>query len=128
MKSHKDGSKPLTKSVFVFGSNLRGLHGGGAAKAAFESYGAVWGTSFGRQGDSYAIPTKSGKFETLPVEDIRAHVGIFVMYSQLHKETEFFLTRVGCGLAGLTDEQMAPMFKGIGDNVDIPEEWVKYLT
>lgn len=126
MKFHKDGSTPLLGEVFVFGSNLGGYHGAGAARAALEYYGAEYGVGIGMTGNSYAIPTKTAQFECMSLEDIQKHVKVFVEYTQNHPEYEFFVTRVGCGLAGNANEDIAPMFKG-ADNCSFPIEWKEYL-
>lgn len=110
--------------IFVFGSNLLGSHGGGAARCAYEKFGAVWGVGVGLQGQSYAIPTMHGG-----VEEIKPYVEEFIEYARLHTEYDFLLTRIGCGIAGFRDEEMAPLFRKCVDlpNVSIPEEWVPIL-
>ena len=87
-------------SIFVFGSNLAGRHGAGAAKYALLKYGAVYGQGIGRQGDSYAIPTKDAALKTLPLDVIAGHVSDFAKYAALHHDEAFVLTPIGCGLAG----------------------------
>jgi hypothetical protein len=112
--------------VFVFGSNLDGLHGGGAAAAAVRYFGAVWGQGVGMQGQSYAIPTMQGGVET-----IKPYVDEFIEFARNHPELTFYVTRIGCGIAGFTDEQIAPLFKETHSlmNVIIPqsffEVWAK---
>lgn len=112
--------------VFVFGSNLDGLHGGGAAAAAVRYFGAVWGQGVGMQGQSYAIPTMQGGVET-----IKPYVDEFIEFARNHPELTFYVTRIGCGIAGFTDEQIAPLFKETRSlmNVIIPqsffEVWAK---
>ena len=97
--------------IFVFGSNESGIHGGGAAKVARDSYGAIWGVGFGRHGNSFAIPTKSwGIEETLPLPVIRHYVDAFKRYASFAPVTEFKVTQLGCGLAGLKARDIAPMF------------------
>ena len=91
--------------IFVFGSNLAGHHGGGAARIAFDKFGAEWGNGVGPQGQSYAIPTMQG-----PVETIKPYVDDFIAYAKEHPLNRFLLTRVGCGIAGFTDEEIAPLF------------------
>ena len=110
--------------IFVFGSNLDGLHGGGAANAAMRYFGAVWGQGVGRQGHCYAIPTMHGG-----VDDIRPYVDEFVEYAKEHSELTFLVTRVGCGIAGFKDEQMAPLFtEAVGlPNVVLPKSFVDVL-
>ena len=111
--------------IFVFGSNLRGAHGGGAARIAYEKFGAEWGVGVGRTGQCYAIPTMQGGVET-----IRPYVEEFIQYALQHTELIFFVTRIGCGIAGFTDEQIAPLFRdavGIA-NIALPSEWRNILN
>jgi hypothetical protein len=110
-------------TIFVFGSNLAGRHGKGAALCAIKEHGAVAGQGAGRQGNSYAVPTKGHRLEVLPLAAIAVYVKAFVHYALLHPELRFNVTRIGCGLAGYTDEQIAPMFKGAPANCDLPEGW-----
>ncbi len=109
--------------VFVFGSNLAGRHGKGAAKCARLQYGAIYGQAVGRQGQSYAIPTKDMRLQTLPLEEIRPFVQQFLGHARGHPLETFLVTRVGCGLAGYTDADMAPLFAGAPENVQLPEGW-----
>ncbi len=106
--------------VFVFGSNLHGMHAGGAARIAFERFGAVWGQGVGLQGQAYAIPTMQGGVET-----IRPYVDEFIAFAQSHPEFHFLVTRIGCGIAGFRDEEIAPLFAVAHtlDNVSLPEGW-----
>ena len=92
--------------IFVFGSNLDGAHGGGAAAAAVRYFGAIWGQGVGMQGQCYAIPTMHGG-----VGVIKPYVDEFIEYARQHSELTFLVTRIGCGIAGFKDEQMAPLFK-----------------
>lgn len=110
--------------VFVFGSNLAGHHGGGAALVALERFGAVWGQGTGLQGRSYGIPTMQGGVET-----IRPYVDEFVEFAKSHKGMRFLVTRIGCGIAGFRDEEIAPLFaKAMGmDNVVLPKSFVDLL-
>lgn len=103
--------------VFVFGSNLAGRHGGGAAREAYMMWGAIMGQGIGRQGNSYAIPTKDYRIETLPLEEIRPHVCDFVAHAAAHPADSFLVTAVGCGLAGLSPRDILPMFDGATENV-----------
>ena len=91
--------------VFVFGSNLEGMHGGGAAYTAFKKFGAAMGCGVGQRGQSYAIPTMHGG-----VEDIRPYVDEFIRYAAGHPELFFYVTRVGCGIAGFKDREISPLF------------------
>ena len=127
MKFHKDGSRPLFGQIFVFGSNLAGIHGAGAAQAARLYYGAEPGKGIGVTGSSYAIPTKNAKFQCLSLDIIEFYVYMFVEYANANPDKEFFITRVGCGLAGNSDADIAPMFKGCGDNCNFAEQWKEYL-
>ena len=92
--------------VFVFGSNLAGFHGGGAARAAMNLFGAVWGQGVGLQGQCYAIPTMQGAVET-----IKPYVDEFIEFAKTHPGLFFYVTRIGCGIAGFRDEDIAPLFK-----------------
>ena len=104
--------------VFVFGSNLEGCHSGGAAKVAMEKFGALWGQGVGLQWQSYAIPTMQGGTET-----IKSYVDEFINFASNHKELTFFVTRIGCGIAGFKDEEIAPLFKKALDieNIILPK-------
>jgi hypothetical protein len=113
--------------VFVFGSNEAGRHGKGAALTALKEWGAVYGQGEGRYGASYAIPTKDGLLRTLPVLRIKQYVDTFLQYAKEHPDLTFLLTRVGCGLAGYDDGDMAPLFSGITPNVILPDEWKSYI-
>ncbi len=110
-------------SIFVFGSNLAGIHGAGAARYAVEHHGARYGQGIGLQGNSYGIPTKSHQILTLPLDEIQKHVGVFIQFAKDNPELTFEVTRIGCGLAGYTDYQIAPMFKGAPENCQLPEGW-----
>ncbi|MFJ4045011.1 hypothetical protein ACIPV2_04600 [Microbacterium sp. NPDC089987] len=107
--------------VFVFGSNAAGQHGGGAARVAYEKFGAVWGEGHGLHGQSYAIDTMSGL--GVLAREARA----FVEFAAEHPDLRFLLTPVGCGIAGYTPEQVAPLFAGVPDNVAVPSSFVPYL-
>jgi hypothetical protein len=127
MKFHKDGTLPQNGEVFVFGSNLAGIHGAGAAKIAHQKFGAIYGAGMGLMGRSWAIPTKDKLLNTLSLSDIERHIHIFVNDApKFFPEHNWFVTRVGCGLAGYKDEQIAPMFRG-AKNCSFAEEWRPYL-
>lgn len=113
--------------IFVFGSNLAGRHGKGAALHAKEYYGAQPGVGVGRTAGSYAIPTKDEKLDPLPLEKIEKHVKTFLQYAREHADLDFFVTRIGCGLAGYTNEQIAPMFKGAPVNCQFDAQWKPLL-
>ncbi|WP_125132075.1 hypothetical protein [Microbacterium sp. 10M-3C3] len=108
--------------VFVFGSNASGAHGGGAARFAYDRFGAVWGQSEGLQGQSYGIDTMSG----LAVFEEQAHR--FLAFAAQHPELRFLVTEVGCGIAGYTPEQVAGFFAGAPANVVLPESFERVLA
>ena len=102
--------------IFVFGSNLAGRHGKGAALDAVRDYGAIRGRGTGRQGNAYAIATKDAALCPLSLEAIAAHVQDFVAYARAHPELDFLVTDVGCGLAGYVPTQIAPLFRAAPAN------------
>lgn len=110
--------------IFVFGSNLEGIHAGGAARTAYERFGAVWGQGVGVQGQSYAIPTMQGGVDT-----IRPYVEEFLNLAYEWDQNTFYVTRIGCGIAGFTDEEIAPLFDRALDmyNVVLPESFVRVI-
>ena len=109
--------------IFVFGSNLAGRHGKGAALSALREHGAIYGQGAGPQGASYAIPTKDEQLRTLPLIEIKHYVNVFLSYARYNPDLVFQVTRIGCGLAGYTDEQISPMFKEAPNNCELPEGW-----
>ncbi len=115
------------KEIFVFGSNLAGRHGKGAALYARQHHGAIYGKGIGLQGNSYAIPTKDYSIKTLPLATIEKHVEDFIAFACKNNNLKFIVTPIGCGLAGYKYEQIAPMFfECIGlSNVVLPEEFLK---
>lgn len=113
--------------IFVFGSNLAGRHGKGAALHARRYHGAVYGVGVGRTGNAYTIPTKDGRLNVLPLHVIDMHVVAFLVYAGEHPDLTFQVTRIGCGLAGYRDDQIAPMFKGAPNNCILPDGWEKHL-
>lgn len=116
----------LIKRIFVFGSNLAGRHGKGAALYARQHRGAVYGVGQGRTGNAYAIPTKDTRLKTLSLNQIKVGVTEFLLYAIDHPELEFQVTRIGCGLAGYKDYQIAPMFRYALENCILPDEWIEY--
>ncbi len=106
--------------IFVFGSNLIGMHGGGAARTARLHFGAVMGQGVGLQGQSYAIPTMQGGVET-----IRPYVDDFIAYAKLHPDKHFLVTPIGCGIAGFEPEDIAPLFEEAKEieNISLPESF-----
>ena len=107
----------------MFGSNLGGRHGAGAALAARLMHGAIYGRGVGRQGSSYAIPTKDAQLRTLPLETIETYVRRFLAYAYEHPELTFQVTAIGCGLAGYKPEQIAPMFVDAPPNCVMPPQF-----
>ena len=106
--------------IFVFGSNLAGAHGGGAAAIAWRKFGAVWGEGVGLQGKTYAIPTMQGGVET-----IKPYVDEFIAFAKSKPELTFLVTRIGCGIAGFRDEEIAPLFAEAHNvpNIVLPLGW-----
>lgn len=111
--------------IFVFGSNLAGAHGGGAARLAYQRFGAVWGEGVGHHGQTYAIPTMQGGVDT-----IKPYVDDFIRYAKAHPNLTFLVTRIGCGIAGFRDKDIAPLFKNAlkVDNIILPEAFVDCLA
>lgn len=111
--------------IFVFGSNLAGMHGGGAARIACRCFGAVWGQGVGLQGQSYAIPTMQGGVET-----IRPYVDEFIDFARRHPHLKFLVTEIGCGIAGFTPEEIAPLFAAAVsvENIWLPARFWEVLT
>ena len=107
--------------VFVFGSNLAGMHGAGAAYIAFQKFGAVMGCGVGLRGQSYAIPTMQGGVET-----IKPYVDEFIAFAKSHPDLFFYVTRIGCGIAGFRDREIAPLFKEAAgvDNICLPKSFM----
>lgn len=110
--------------VFVFGSNLAGRHSGGAARVARQKFGAIMGQGVGMQGQSYAIPTMQGGVET-----IRPYVDEFIELAREWDQTTFYVTRIGCGIAGFSDEEIAPLFDEAYDlyNVRLPSSFADII-
>ena len=126
---HADGTTPPEGEdwIWVFGSNLGGIHGAGAALVARKQYGAQFGKGKGMTGQSYAIPTKDEYLCSLRLETVRQHVQDFVDYTKANPDKRFWVTAVGCGLAGFHEDEIAPMFEGCGSNCSFPHTWVKQL-
>ena len=106
--------------IFVFGSNLEGMHGGGAAWTAYRKFGAIMGQGVGLQGQSYGIPTMQGGVET-----IKPYVDEFIDFAKAHPELTFLVTRIGCGIAGFRNEEISPLFEKAHDveNIVLPPGW-----
>lgn len=114
--------------VFVFGSNLSGHHGEGAAKTAVEFHGAICGVAEGIQGQSYGIPTKAANWKyRLPLSEVRMSVQRFIAYAKANPHLCFHVTRIGCGYAGFRNKQIAPLFVGAPFNCLFDTAWAKYL-
>lgn len=110
--------------IFVFGSNLQGSHGGGAALAAYRKFGAIWGQGVGLQGQSYGIPTMHGG-----VEVIKPYVDEFIRFAKANPQMKFLVTRIGCGIAGFSVAEMAPLFRNAIEisNVILPKDFVEVI-
>jgi len=117
----------MTQQIFVFGSNLAGVHGAGAARFARVNHGAIYGQGIGHQGDSYGIPTKDSQIHTLSLESIKDFVQQFIWYAYLRPGFTFKVTRIGCGLAGYTDAEIAPLFNGAPINCQFDLAWKPFL-
>ena len=114
--------------IFVFGSNLSGRHGKGAALYALKHHGATYGIGEGRQGNAYAIPTKDGNLRTLALSQIKRHVSTFLIYAAANADLRFQVTAIGCGLAGYRPSDIAPMFAEAPRNCDLPIEFQRELA
>lgn len=110
--------------IFVFGSNLAGAHGGGAARKAYKDFGAEWGVGVGLTGRCYAIPTMQG-----PVDTIKPYVDDFITFAAQHPELHFLVTRIGCGIAGFSDHEIAPLFRDAiaMKNVSLPFSFLEII-
>ena len=106
--------------IFVFGSNLQGSHGGGAAAIAAKKFGAIWGQGVGLQGQSYGIPTMHGG-----ISSIKPYVDEFIEFAKNNTQLNFLVTRIGCGIAGFSEEEMAPLFENTTslENVYLPDSF-----
>lgn len=111
--------------IFVFGSNLAGAHGGGAARLAYNKFDAVWGEGVGLHGQTYAIPTMQGGVET-----IKPYVDEFIRFAKENDGLTFLVTRIGCGIAGFHDVEIAPLFTDAIDveNIILPKEFVENIS
>ena len=131
MKFTPDKITKLKKNqVFVFGSNEAGIHGAGAAKLAEEKFGAIRGMGYGLQGKSFGIPTKDTFIRTLPLDKIEFYIYSFLTEAMEYPDTEFLVTKIGCGLAGYSEDQIANLFKGkfIPENVTLPESFFNIIN
>ena len=110
-------------NIFVFGSNLAGLHYGGSAKEAVNKQGAIMGVGVGPQGNSYAIPTLDADFKQLQLWIVKGFVDEFIDYAKENPDKVFDVVAIGCGIAGFTPEQIAPMFKDAPNNCNLSKEF-----
>ncbi|AOA58639.1 A1S_2505 family phage non-structural protein [Acinetobacter larvae] len=117
-----------SNTFFVFGSNLAGTHAGGAAKIALQHFGASKGVGRGWAGQSFAIPTMNEHLQQMPLSQIQHYIDDFKTYVQHHPHITFFITAVGCGVAGYKVAEIAPMFKGIAHNVIFPESFRPFVA
>ena len=117
----------LTKMIFVFGSNLSGIHGAGAAKYALYQKGAMRGIGEGLMGMSYALPTKGLKIAFMPATIIKEHVDKFIRLAKRSPGLKFQITQIGCGLSGFTPKDMAPLFVDAPDNCYFDLAWEEFL-
>ena len=111
--------------VFVFGSNTEGRHGAGAALEARQKWGAIYGQASGRQGNSYGIITKELRsgYALVTLDDIRKNVQEFIRYATAHSHEMFIITKIGCGLAGFKEKDIAPMFNYAPENCKFTADW-----
>ncbi len=113
--------------IFVFGSNLDGNHVGGAARFAYLNYGAKMGIAEGLTGNAYAIPTVGSNFESTHIEHVEEAVYRFIAFASVNPNLKFQVTRIGCGIAGWHDADIAPMFAGAPANCLFDSKWFNYL-
>ncbi len=125
---HDDGIIPTGDWIWVFGSNLKGIHGKGAAKVARVNFRAEYGVGDGPTGRAYAIPTKDRQIKSLPLADIAASVARFLEYAAQQPKTRFFVTAIGTQLAGYSNDQIGPMFADAPANCALPAQWRVYGT
>ena len=111
--------------IFVFGSNLAGAHAGGAALMAYQKFGAIWGQGMGLQGNSYGIPTMQGGTET-----IKPYVDEFIEFAKNHPGLTFYVTKIGCGIAGFLEKDIAPLFREAErvPNIRLPKDFIDIIT
>lgn len=112
--------------IFVFGSNLAGRHGAGAALEARRKHGAVYGVAEGLMGNAYGIATKDRELKPRPLADIKKSVETFLEFARETPELTYEVTRIGCGLAGYKDAEIGPMFANAPANCILPVNWERY--
>lgn len=117
----------MSRNIFVFGSNAAGAHMGGSARAAVLEHEAIEGIAVGLAGNSYAIPTLNAELQQLPLSIINHYVNQFIDFANLHPDMQFEVAKIGCGIAGFSHTDIAPMFKGSPNNCKLPEEFKEFL-
>jgi hypothetical protein len=127
---HPDGTAPEQAEgwIWVFGSNFAGSHGGGAARVASHRFGAVHGVAVGRTGSAYALPTINKYGDRLSVKEIATHISAFLDYARTHPDEMFWVTGVGCGIAGNKDKDIASLFADAPSNCSLPDAWRQLLN
>lgn len=117
-----------SNEIFVFGSNLAGKHGLGAAKQALQ-FGAKYGKGLGLHGKTFAVPTKDKFLKTLPIDDIEHYVSYLLAFVLAHNNLHYLITKIGCGLAGYSPVQIAPIFYNFRNikNVSLPQSFINIL-
>lgn len=123
MNTPEDITSLKPNQIFVFGSNLAGIHGAGAARVALQSFGAKWGAGEGITGQCYAIPTKDKHLRVIALDDIEFDVGRLLTFAARHPDKEFLVTKIGCGYAGYSPSDIGPMFHPHPSNVILPKEF-----
>jgi hypothetical protein len=118
----------LDERIFVFGSNEIGIHGGGAAWYAHKKLGAVWTVGEGLTGKTYALPTCSAPGKPIPFSLLELYVGRFILFAESHPELRFFVSAVGCGIAGFNETDVAYLFKHAPENCDLPPKWYQLMN
>jgi hypothetical protein len=115
--------------IFVFGSNLAGIHGSGAARTAHAKFGAQYGVGVGMTGQTYALPTKDRQINSLPINRIKKYVNDLRSFIVSNPQYHFIITKVGCGLAGFTPKQIAPLFKDFTNlsNISLPKDFIENM-
>ena len=124
MKYDREYTPDFVTELFVFGSNIRGMHGGGAARIANKKFGAEWGVGEGLTGQCYALPTMEGG-----VDYIAGKVQNFLVCAKTHPELKFYVTKIACGIAGFTVAEIGPLFSDaiMLENVILPKEFVEVI-
>ena len=128
--SESNINKLKDNEIFVFGSNLAGIHGAGAAYLAHSKFDAQWKIGIGRVGNTYAIPTKNLSLDTLPIRIIKGYIEEFIQYANYHNQYTYLVTEIGCGLAGYKVEDIAPLFKDAINIscIHLPKKFIEYFN